>query len=158
MTKARIPTVIRAGRDSGSRIRTKKRILVAPSTVAASSSSAGIARMNGRRMTMVTGSENAASGSATPNRLSFMPIFCSSRNGGKAAVFEREQQSGREQQEQSVAPAEDIPGQREGGHRAEYHGQRGCTTATTPLVWTACQNPAALRIGTELFHTHGWGR
>jgi hypothetical protein len=43
---------------------------VAPSTVAASSSSAGIARMNGRRMTIVTGSENAASGSATPNRSS----------------------------------------------------------------------------------------
>jgi hypothetical protein len=38
---------------------------------------------------------------------------------------EREQQPGHEQQEQSVASAEGVPGQREGGHRAEHHGQRG---------------------------------
>ena len=62
--------MVSAGRDSGIRIRRKNRILVAPSTTAASSSSPGIARMNGRRMMIVTGSANAASGSATPNQLS----------------------------------------------------------------------------------------
>ncbi len=82
-----MPTVMSAGRDSGSRIRRKNRIRVAPSTIAASSSSPGMARMNGRRITIVTGSENAASGRATPNRLSFRPICWSSRNSGRAAVL-----------------------------------------------------------------------
>ena len=67
------------GRDSGSRIRAKNFSLVAPSITAASSISAGIARMNGRRITIVMDSENAASGIATPNRLSSMWMRCSSR-------------------------------------------------------------------------------
>ncbi len=68
-----------AGRDSGSRMRAKNVSRVAPSTTAASSISAGIARMKGRRITIVMDSENAASGIATPNRLSSRWMRCSSR-------------------------------------------------------------------------------
>ena len=56
--------------DSGSRIRQKKPSRVQPSITAASSSSTGIVRMNGRRMTMVTGSPNAACGIATAQGVS----------------------------------------------------------------------------------------
>jgi hypothetical protein len=72
-------TVASAGRHSGSRIRTKNWIRVAPSTTAASSSSPGIARMNGRRITIVMGSPNAPSARARPYRLSSSPILSSSR-------------------------------------------------------------------------------
>ncbi len=50
-----------------------------PSMAAAASSSPGTARKNGRRMKIVTGSENAASGSATPSRCSSRPSWRSSR-------------------------------------------------------------------------------
>ena len=43
--------------------------------------------MNGRRMRIVNGSENAASGIATPNRLSSIPSRCSNRNSGRAAAL-----------------------------------------------------------------------
>ncbi len=84
--------MIRAGRDSGSRIRKKNLSLVAPSTTAASSSSPGIARMNGRKMMIVIGSENAAS--AGPRRASCRAGWTgsSSRYSGSEATFDREQQ------------------------------------------------------------------
>src|SRR5690349_13439252 len=65
LTTASTDTVTSAGRDSGSRMRRKNRIRPQPSMVAASSSSPGMARMNGRRITIVTGSANAACGTAT---------------------------------------------------------------------------------------------
>ena len=86
MTNARIATVTSAGRDSGSRMRRKNLIRVAPSTTAASSISAGMARMNGRRITIVMDSENAASGIATPNGLSSRPMRSSSRYSGRLAT------------------------------------------------------------------------
>ena len=65
--------MVSAGVDSGSRMRQKNPSRLAPSSTAASSSSPGMACMNGRRITIVTGNENAASGIATPQKLSSMP-------------------------------------------------------------------------------------
>ena len=75
----RIVTVISAGRVSGSRTRQKNPNDVQPSIAAASSSSAGTARMNGRRMITVIGIPNAASGSATPSSVSSRWSWRSSR-------------------------------------------------------------------------------
>ena len=50
-------------------IRQKTWMRDAPSMTAASSSSFGIAMRNGRRMMIVTGSANAACGSATPHQV-----------------------------------------------------------------------------------------
>jgi len=84
VTNASSPTVIRAGLASGIRICAKYRNRVAPSTRAASCNSVGTARRKGRRMSMVSGSPNAASGIATPNWLSSRPSRCSSRYSGSA--------------------------------------------------------------------------
>ena len=146
VTKASIATVIRAGRDSGSRIRTKNRILVAPSTVAASSSSAGIARMNGRRMTIVTGSENAASGSATPNRLSFMPIFCSSRNSGRAAVLSGNSSPAVNRRNNPSRPRKVYRDSAKAAIEPSTMASAVATTAMIALFWTACQKTADVRI------------
>ena len=51
----RMVTVTSAGCDSGTRTRRKNPNRLQPSIAAASSSSAGIARMNGRRMMIVIG-------------------------------------------------------------------------------------------------------
>ncbi len=82
-----MPTVVSAGRDSGSRIRRKKPSREQPSIAAAASSSPGTARKNGRRMKIVTGSEKAASGSATPIRCSSRPSWRSNRYSGRLATL-----------------------------------------------------------------------
>ena len=68
-TNASTPTVTRPGTDSGRIMVEKIRIRLAPSIWAASSISFGMAWRNGRRITMVMGSANAACGSATPHHV-----------------------------------------------------------------------------------------
>ena len=119
MTTARIATVISAGRESGSSTRQKKPNREQPSIAAASSSSTGTARMNGRRITIVSGSPNAASGSATPSgdveqaELADQEVQRQDRHG------DREQQPEREEHVERLAAAEPVAGQRERRHRAE---------------------------------------
>ncbi len=62
-------------------------ILVAPSTTAASSSSPGTARMNGRKMMTVIGSAKAASGRATPSQLSSRWTCLSRKYTGSEATL-----------------------------------------------------------------------
>ena len=66
-------TVARTGRDSGRTIFQKNRNGPHPSRAAASSSSAGMLRKNGRSTMIVVGRANAACGRATPSGLSSRP-------------------------------------------------------------------------------------
>ena len=86
MTTASTLTVARAGRARGSRTRQKNPNELQPSIRAASSSSAGMLRKNGRRMTIVSGSANAACGSATPHGVPVRPRFRTRMNSGRIAT------------------------------------------------------------------------
>ena len=68
-------TVAMAGRDSGSSTRQKNPNEPHPSMRAASSSSNGMLRKNGRKMTIESGSPKAACGRATPSRLPDSPTW-----------------------------------------------------------------------------------
>ena len=141
MTNARIADGASApAGDSGSRIRQKNPSRPAPSTTAASSSSPGIARMNGRRMTIVIGSENAACGIATPSGFSSSPSSRSSRYSGSAADAEREQQAEREERVERLAALERVARQRERGHRAEPTARPVAITAISALLPRKRQN------------------
>ncbi len=80
------------GRLSGTTIRQKKPRREAPSIAAASSSSFGIARRNGTRMTMVPGSANAICGTMIPARLFTSPRLRISRYSGGDRDRDREHQ------------------------------------------------------------------
>ena len=75
-----------AGRDSGSSTRQKNPNGPQPSIAAASSSSIGMLRKNGRRMMIVSGRPKAASGSATPSGLSSSPRSRTRMNSGRIAT------------------------------------------------------------------------
>ena len=77
---------------------------VAPSITAASSSSAGIARMNGRRITIVIGSANAASGSATPSGVLEQAEVAQQEVERQRRDAEREQQPEREERVDASRP------------------------------------------------------
>ena len=83
---ASTPTVARAGRESGRRIRQKKPNDPQPSIDAASSSSLGMLLKNGRRMTTVRGRPKAASGRAIPSGLSSSPRSRTRMNRGRIAT------------------------------------------------------------------------
>ena len=86
VTIASTLTVASAGRDSGSSTRQKKPNEPQPSMRAASSSSIGMLRKNGRRMTIESGSPKAACGSATPSRLPDSPTWRMRMYSGRIAT------------------------------------------------------------------------
>ena len=79
-------TVASTGRDSGSRMRTKKRNGPQPSMAAASCRSDGMLWKNGRRMMIVIGRPKAACGSATPSGLSSSPRLRTMMKIGRIAI------------------------------------------------------------------------
>ena len=85
-TTASTETVASTGRESGSRMRQKKRNGPQPSIAAASCSSFGKLAKNGRRMMIVIGSPKAACGSATPSGLSSSPRFRTMMKTGRIAT------------------------------------------------------------------------
>ena len=85
-TTASTETVARTGRDSGRTIFQKNRNGPQPSMAAASSSSAGMLRKNGRSTMIVVGRANAACGRATPNELLISPKDRSEMNSGRIAT------------------------------------------------------------------------
>ena len=74
------------GCESGSRIRQKKRNGPQPSIAAASCSSFGNDAKKGRRITIVSGSPNAASGRATPNGVPSSPRLRTMMKIGRIAT------------------------------------------------------------------------
>ena len=79
----------------------------APSISAASSSSRGSAMRKGRRITTVTGSANAAWGSATPHQvLESWRSRVTRMNSGMIATASREEQAEHEDHEERLAEAE----------------------------------------------------
>ena len=112
-TMASTATVASTGRDSGSRIRQKKPNGPQPSIGAASSSSVGMLRKNGRRMMIVSGSPNAAWGRATPSGLSSSPRSRTRMNSGRIATATGNSRPEREQRVQRPRG----PGRRSGRRR-----------------------------------------
>ena len=106
-------------------MRRKKAIRVAPSTTAASSSSPGTSRMNGRRITIVSGSPNAASGRATPSGLSSRPSLSSIRYSGSAAALIGNSSPTANSRNRPSRPEERVTGQGKRGHRAEHDDEDG---------------------------------
>ena len=102
--------------------------------------------MNGRRMTIVTGSENAASGSATPKRLSFMPIFCSIRNSGRAAVLSGNSSPAVNKRNNPSRPRKAYRDSAKAAIEPSTMASAVATTAMIALFRTACQNTADSRI------------
>ena len=122
-TMASTATVARTGRDSGRRIRQKNPNDPQPSIDAASSSSVGMLRKNGRRMTIVSGRPKAASGRAIPSGLSSSPRSRTRMNSGQDRDGGREQQAEREQRVQRPRGRE-----MSGGRRRRPPGPRTATT------------------------------
>ena len=85
-TSASTATVTRTGFDSGRRMRKKNPSGPQPSIAAASSSSFGMLRKNGRRMMIVSGSAKAASGRARPSGLSSSPMSRTRMSSGRIAT------------------------------------------------------------------------
>ena len=114
-----------AGRDSGSRMRQKNPNVAQPSIAAASSSSTGMARMNGRRMMIVIGSPNAASGSATPSSDSQQAELPQQEVERQGRDGDREQQAEREERVDRLAAAELVAARAERGERADADDEHG---------------------------------
>ncbi len=85
-TNARMPVVSTPGSDSGIIMRKKNDSRLQPSTIAASSISAGMARRNGTRMMIVVGSANAICGMMTPASELSRPMPLISRYSGVMAA------------------------------------------------------------------------
>ena len=107
------------GSDSGSTIRKKKPSLPAPSIDAASSISSGIARRNGTRMMIVTGSPKPICGRITPPRLLMSPKSADQDVQGRDRDRDREHQSGGEQRVERAAAPELVPSQHVAAHQPE---------------------------------------
>ena len=141
---ARTLTVARAGRESGSSTRQKNPNGPQPSMRAASSSSVGMLRKNGRRMTIVSGSPKAACGIATPSGLSDSPSLAEQDVQRQDRDGDREQQAEHEQRVHASRPGNRDPGEHE---RRERRAQRPMTTtatiATSTLLPTSPQNVSA---------------
>ena len=90
-------TVARTGRDSGSTIFQKKRNGPQPSIAAASSSSAGMLRKNGRSTMIVVGSANAACGQGDTERAVEQPEAAQRDEQRQDRDRHREQQPEREE-------------------------------------------------------------
>ena len=113
VTMASTLTVARAGRASGSSTRQKNPNEPQPSIRAASSSSTGMLRKNGRRMTIDSGSPKAACGSATPSRLPDSPSWRIRMYSGRIATAVGNSSPNTNSVYMRLAAAEPDPGEDE---------------------------------------------
>ncbi len=109
------------GRASGSTIRKKNPTRVTPSTNAASSSSRGMARRNGRMMMTVSGSAKATCGTMRPHRLPTSPSWRIMRYSGSTATVSGNIRPVANTRYMSSRPAIAVPRKRVRGHGAEQH-------------------------------------
>ena len=125
-TMASTATVARTGRDSGSRIRQKNPNGPQPSIAAASSSSFGMLRKNGRRMMIVERQRERRLGQGEPERVVEQPEVADEDEQRQDRDRHREQQAQREQRVQ----------------RPRGRGTRGGRTRTPPAPRTGRPRPS----------------
>ena len=101
-------------------------------------------------MTIVSGSANAACGSATPSGLPVRPRFRTRMNSGRIATADREQQPEHEQREQRLAAAERIRAKTNAASDAKTTATTTAMTAITRLLPNSRQNVAALLAEQDL--------